>query len=356
MMLNRKIKIALALVLVVVLMTGCEKKLITNSKKSSKTQIIDINIDTSGVVAQTNKNELYSVGKNGMYSNLALPKDMDSTDKPIKVASNVKKFYRTSTEMVYISNDNDLYKVGLNYRQGGVYREFTKLFSNIKDCYTSGFVLLLVNQNNSALVDFSKSWVNGTRYYGLTREYNFEEVAQNVKKVFASQLYFYNGYVSTNNEYYIAIESDVAYQKKLDNVKDISVNGNLILQKDGSLYQLIISDYSNKKGSAQFVKIASGVDKIGDGYFQGEGYFQKENKTYMVNTNYKTSTESNRYVALDIDKDNISKLLYISPSKDKYIYLNKDNKLEFYSKDENYTLDYKVSNLKNILDFVQKEN
>lgn len=349
MMLNRRIKIALALVLVVVLMAGCEKKLITNSKKNSETQIIDINIDTDGVVAQTNKNELYSVGKKGMYRNLGLPKDMDSTDKPIKVASNVKKFYRTGTELIYISNDNDLYKVGLNYRQGGVYGEFTKLFSNIKDCYTSGFVLLLVNQNNSALVDFSKSWVNGNHYYGLTKEYNFEEVAQNVKKLFASQLYFYNGYVSTNNEYYIAIDSDVEYQKKFDNVKDISKDGSLILQNDGTLYKLIIPDYSNKKGSAKFVKIASEVDKVGD------GYFQKGNKTYVIKSNYNSSSnESIRYVALD--QDNISKLLYISTSKDKYICLNKDNKLEFYSKDENYTLDYKVSNLKNILDFVQKEN
>ncbi len=317
---------------------------LTNNN-STGDSIAKIDIGVEYVVALTNSGKYYAIGKNS-YSWVNKGEDLK---EPTLLAENVKSF--TNGGRFYISNEGDLYISGVNAIEGGIYKEYKKLGSNIKK--VSGSDLGLV-----ALSNDGKLYAYGLEEYsGFGKKYTeltlIDDIS-NVTDVYKGISTFF--YLTDKNELYGKYTgSNAPFEKILDNVDHCTLNS--ATTKDGKIYAI---NYSSDEKRV-IAKLIDGADGIIDNW--NKLYFT-QNNIILDDSNYKYETYRYYY-----PKDVKTMLFMNDKNKNskgvmKFIYLTKNNKLSLQYieyEEHNYknklnekteTLDYNIESLSKIQDFL----
>jgi len=286
-------------------------------------------------MALTKNGDLYVIGQSS-YGEFGLG-DQESTDVPVKTASNVKEVgYGSAT--YYIDNNNDLYKTGFNFN-GGYTKTFEKVASNVSFVTSGlGFCDIIIDNNNDLYVKNGK-FSNG--YCGLTSDYDeFTKIASNAKYAFVGGIYKYHGYISYDNELFMYRDEQTGYVKRLDNV--ISIVGGLYITSNNEIYEY---DYFEDA----FTKIE--VDNFEEVYYAGGSFYKGTDGNYYYFEDYDghgTQINSEYY----LNADDIKEIIYIV-NRQKYVYLGTDNKIHLYGPNTQKTLENSVDSLAEILMFVK---
>lgn len=319
----------------------------SNNQNISSESIAQIEIDPLFVIALTNSGKLYAIGYNSYYWGNTNEINLKNTTL---LAEDVK--YYTNDGRFYISNNNDLYISGVNFAQGGMYKQYTKFASNIKKVSGSdlGFVAL---STDGKLYAYGDKTFNGfgQRYSELT----LIDGISNVKDINVNLSITY--YLTNNNELYAKYTgSNGSFEKVLDNVDNCNLNS--ITTTDGKIYGLTL-DSSTNKVVANLVDGANGVinsssdqqfftkdnvllDKSGYNYETYRYFYPKDVKTmYFVNSVDETYKNIIKFAYLS--NDNKLKLHYVEFKKGEAYTTNADEKVE--------TLDFNTKNLAKILEF-----
>lgn len=318
----------------------------SNNQNISSESIAQIEIDPLFVIALTNSGKLYAVGYNSYYWGNTNEINLKETTL---LAEDVK--YYTNNGRFYISNDNDLYISGVNFAQGGMYKQYIKFASNILKVSGSdlGFVALSTDGKIYAYGDKTFNGF-GQKYSELT----LIDGISDVKDINVNLSITY--YLTNNNELYAKYTgSNGSFEKVLDNVENCNLNS--ITTKDGKIYGLTL-DTSTNKVVANLVEGANGVinssdqqfftkdnvllDKSGYNYETYRYFYPKDVKTmYFVNSFDETYKYIIKFAYLS--NDNKLKLHYVEFEKGKDYTTNADEKVE--------TLDFNTKNLAKILEF-----
>ena len=322
-------KILFSLLLILFLVTGCGKKLDDNKNsgdtgKKTLGEIKDISIGYDNIVALSENDELYVIGKEGLTS-MGLGEDVDYASKPTRVAEDVKRFIDGGA-IYYINSKNDLYYTGLKL-QGGVEQKFSLLKSNVKQVVSNnGLCVFIVDLDNN-LYGVVNKFGDGSCALPYNKYSEFTQIASDVKQTFT--LLYSHGYVNNNKELYFINNGEEEYRKIMDNVKEVFdvVYTLYIWTEDNILYKF------NETGET-IEKISENVVSV----------------SYNDWVYYETSDGNLYYDSKLITFDNVEKMLY--SNNDKYIYINKDNKIEMKTEYDNYVLDNDISSLEEMLKFV----
>lgn len=312
---------------------------------SNGDSIAKIEIGSLYAVALTNSGKYYAIGNNS-YS--WVDKGEDLTE-PTLLAENVKSF--TNDGSFYISTNDDLYISGVNSIEGGIYKEYKKLGSNIKKVSGDGLGLV-------ALSNDGKLYAYGLENYnGFGKRYNELTLIDGISNV----IDIYKGlstliYLTDKNELYGKyVDNDEPFEKILDNVDYCTLHS--ATTKDGKIYN-IYYNYTEKKVVAELIDGADGIinnwNKL---------YFTKNN-VILDNSNYRYDDYRYYYpkdVKMMLFMDNRNKN---SKGIMKFIYLNQNNKLTLQYieyEEHNYenklnekkeTLDYNIKSLSKIQDYL----
>ncbi len=318
----------------------------SSNQNLSSESISQIEIDPLFVITLTNSGKLYAIGYNSYYWGNTNKINLKETTL---IAENVKSF--SNDGRFYISNDDELYISGVNYSEGGVYKQYKKVASNINKVTGTGIGYIALSNDGTLYAYGDKDYSGfGQKYDELTLINNIS----NVKDVHLSLTTVY--YLTNNNELYAKTrQGNEAFEKILDNVE--SCNLSTITTKDGKIYQ-VVYDSSTKKVVAKLVEGANGVitssaekqyytkdnvilDAPNYNYESYRYYYPKDVKTMFFVT---TVDENNKYIMkfAYLDNNNKLKLHYIEMKKGDY-KTKLDEKVE--------TLDYDTKNLATILEF-----
>jgi len=338
-------KVLFGILVILITTTGCTKqstnKQDSNSIDNSSTSdssIKDMSIGYNKIVALSNSGELYTIGDPGL-SSLGLGEDMETASKPTKVAENVEMFVDEGTAIYYINTNNALYYTGLKL-QGGVEDSFIQLKTKVQSVASYyGFCVITTDLNNNSYGVVGK-FTNDACALPFDKYSEFTQITTDVKQVFA--FFNGNGYINNNNELFIIKDKETSYTKIMDNVKQIANVGFSIhiLTEDNSLYLL---DFTTP-----IKKIADNVVDMSDNglYFETKDdylYFVKQGQNNLV-----ISNEIDGYERLNFD--NVEKIFYVSYGK--YVYLNKEHKIEMHTEYDKYILDNDISSMEQILKFI----
>lgn len=342
-----------------IILTGCADKSNMQENNDSKDlgainlgAIKSIKIFNTYIAAINENDELYVVGSN-YYGKLGLGYKKDEIiRKPTKAASNVKEIIDVSTRLMYIDNNNNLYRAGLD--EMGKEENISLIRKNVKEYQTDSSDLCgltLDIDNNlyaySSLMGDTGCGIDTDYLYDYDYTYEtrlnldalFKDLKIKAKDVFSC--YAGSGYIDFNNNMYVAKESNPeVYEKVLDNVKKVS-NGYesylyLILTNDNVAY-----NYSSSSDNLKLEKLTDGVMEISE---QGN-YFRNNDGYYIINAFDNPLIDENdsygRYTKLKID--NIKELWFEKIStRGILIYLNNDNKVEVRTDKGNYIFENKI--------------
>lgn len=322
----------------------------SNNQNLSGEKIIQMQIGSSNVRVLTESGKLYGVGNSGIC-NWPNVNERDLKE-PTLLAENVKSFADTE----YISNNDELYTSCVNVIEGGTYKNYEKLGTNIKKVTSSGLGLIaLSNDGNIYAYGLAEYNGFGQQYDELT----LIEGIKNVKDIYLGDYTNVIYYLTENNELYAKpIRSDVPFEKFLDNVNNC--NANAITTNDGKIYHMEY-DYSKDKVTATLVE---GADVVFNSSFN-EQFYTKDG--VFIKCPFGCEAY-NKYYPKDVET-----LLYMRTYDIvggyglKNIYITKDNKLKLQSVKVKYgsstepyqetkTYDYNLENIGVIADFVSNNN
>lgn len=338
-----------------------------NSNSQKNSNIKQISITSSDIVTLTNNGDLYYIGDE--FSTFFDSGNEDYKDLK-KVASNVEKFYNNNAAVYYIDKQQDLYYFGSSYNAGSS-SEIKKDYSGAKDIVAymnfCGFVI----KNNDEL--YVKNNGFGNDYCGLNIEYKeFTKVADDVIKIFANG--YYGGYINSNNELYLTT-SNTEFKKILDNVSSVSVYGFrtlFIITKDNKLYIYDDKTWDNVD-NYELKLLREDVNELGENYFKtinGEyNVFSSRSDLGLIKDESKILYESNDNIYYGtLDVADIKEILYYDSSvsydfdsgknneQKKLIYISNDDKLVLLDKNNNKKIAYNTNSLKEIFEFVISKN
>ena len=246
--------------------------------------IVQIDVDSYNVLMLDKNGDLYLFGK--------IAYAMESTEQPLKIASNVKSFDNTGHLSIIDKDGKASYVGGLNIDGLGTTKEFSSIMDNVKAVSSNTFCFYIIDGDNNYIVRAPLKNENVMKYCALPegQDGNFSKIANGAKAIFSGS--FSNGYVDNNNDLYISGVDATGYQKVLSGIKKI-VDG-AVLTDDGSLY---IISVSGEEVSAKKL-----VDGVADIY----------GRTATGNVTYKSNDGKFYYVYADIaDADPGKKDLYI---------------------------------------------
>ena len=302
---------------------------------NSSSQITNIDISFSGIVALTGDNTLWGIG-----SVYGLGEGVDKVDEPTVLAKNVSSFIDANT-LYYLDNAGTLYRAGLNYN-GGKIDAFEKTYDDVVSYATyNGFCLGVVTKSGDAYVNNGRLASSySTHYCGLKESTDgFEKIASSVKQYVAG--YTFGGYINDNNELWMATWSEDEYSKKLDDVIDYM--GDWFLTGSGDLYK--------NSSSNEMKLVETNVERIGSGFIKkkdGKFYLFRE-QGYYYPLDYSKVAEEDGYYILPID--DVQDIYYESGAK--LIYVNRQGKIVLSQYEEDPIIVENVaSSIKDIYEFV----
>lgn len=255
--------------------------------KNINKKISQIHVDYDHVVALTEEGKLYLV-QDQLYTNYygnGVPKVVET---PMIIAENVQKFFSDGT--AYIDFDNNLYRCGLNPVKGGLYDEYVKLGTNIKEVDSRNLGIIAVSHDGELYI-----FGNSEYYPGAEKnDSSLTKLETNSNKIIdACMIGYRTVYLTNDGELFVRGYGETEFKKELDNIASIDDEYN-VHSKDGKIYK-------QPDTISSFVLKEDSVSRYPDDY-------PNDVKTLLYDTyNFlggKDNTSSDAYVYID-NSDNI---------------------------------------------------